>query len=309
MKKKIIISGLAGVAILVVGIFAYVNLPDSVPPFLPAIQTEQHDARQILQQTSSPMPQPTIKSAETPSTLKIVTATQTVPTKPNAQQATGYWAQDQYGWRAVGTPPQCPEPLELSSFVDVNKATSKLYPGQMRSVGYESTAGFRFDGLPNEAVTITVPLSGEVVQAARSLVEGEIQYVFDMISPCGIMFRFDHLLAVTPKFQTIANKLPEPKANDTRSTSVYPPVKVVMGEMIATAVGIHKNKNTFVSFTMYDFRRKNSISQDPAWAAEHPQLDHYVICPFPYFPEEERERVNSLPAADWMSGSKSDFCN
>ena len=69
-----------------------------------------------------------------------------------------------------------------------------------------------------------------------------------------------------------------------------------------------KNKNTFLSWTLFDFRKKNKISQNPKWASEHPTMDHYVICPFPYLPKNEQERLNSLPAADYLSGSKSDFC-
>lgn len=219
-----------------------------------------------------------------------------------------YWELGMDGWTAVGTPPACPEPLRLASIADVNLATSVLYPGQMRSVGYEPTAGYRFDGVPNNRVTIMAPIDGKVVQAARFLVGQEVQYVFDIISPCGIMVRLDHLLTLTPKFMEIASKLPEPREGDSRSTSVFPRVDVVTGEEVATAVGISKNQNTFVSFTVFDFRRKNKISQDESWAKEHPALDHYVICPYPLLPESDYARIKSLPPADMMSGSKSDYC-
>lgn len=227
---------------------------------------------------------------------------------PGQVQDGGYWVQDMDGWKPKGTPPECPNPLRLASFVDVDLATSVLYPGQRRSVGYEPTAGYRFDGLPNEKIVITVPIEGEVVQAARFLVGEEIQYVFDILSPCGIMVRLDHLLTLAPKFQEIAERLPAPKEGDSRSTSVFPRVKVVTGEVVATAVGLRKNKNTFASFTVFDFRQKNQISQNETWAKEHPNLDHYVICPYPYLPEDDFERIKALPAADSMSGSRSDFC-
>jgi len=219
-----------------------------------------------------------------------------------------YWVQDRDGWRAVGTPPKCQEPFRLIPFADANLATSVLYPGQMRSVGYEPTAGYRFDGVPNENITVKAPIDGVVVQAARFLVGGEMQYVFDILNPCGIMIRLDHLLTLSPKFQAIADKLPPPKDNDTRSTSVSPRVEVVAGEVVATATGLRRDNNAFISITMFDFRQKNKISQDEAWAREHPSLDHYVVCPYPYLPEADFARIKTLPAADYMSGSKSDFC-
>lgn len=227
----------------------------------------------------------------------------------NSQSTSVRWVQDENGWKAVGKVPECLKPLNLSSITDLSLATSVLYPGQMRSVGYENTAGFRFDGVPNDKVTVSAPMDGEVVMAARFLVEGEVQYVFDILSPCGIMNRFDHLLTLSPKLEEIANSLPAPKNNDNRSTPVSPPVKISQGEVLATGVGLRKNNNTFISWTVFDFRQENKVSQDSAWAEKHPVMDHYAICPFPYLPNSDQEKIRSLPAADFMSGSTSDFCN
>lgn len=228
---------------------------------------------------------------------------------PGGNSSTTYWVQTESGWKAVGTPPSCPEPLELDSITDISKATSVLYPGQMRSVGYEPTAGFRFDGVSNEEISVRAPIDGEIVYAARFLVGGELQYVFDILSPCGIMNKFDHLLVLPPKLQAIADKLPEPKENDSRSTPVLPPVKVIKGEVLATAIGLRKNNNSFISWTVFDFRQKNKVSKNPSWASDHPELYHYAICPFPYLPKKDQERIAILPAADYMSGKQSDFCN
>lgn len=226
----------------------------------------------------------------------------------NYETSPARWEQDATGWKAIGNPPPCPEPLRLSSVVDVTKATSVLYPGQIRSVGYENTAGFRFDGLADNNIIVKAPMDGEIVQAARFLVGGELQYVIDILSPCGIMNRFDHILTLSEKLQNMADKLPKPKANDSRSTSVNPPVSISQGEVLATAIGLSKNKNVFLSWTVFDFRKKNKISQNLSWAKEHPTMDHYVVCPFPLLPKQDQELVRSLPAADFMSGSKSDFC-
>lgn len=227
----------------------------------------------------------------------------------NLQSSSGRWVQDENGWKAVGKIPKCPEPIQLGSVADLSQATSVLYPGQMRSVGYENTAGFRFEKIPNDEITVMAPMDGEVVMAARFLVDGEIQYVFDILSPCGIMNRFDHLLTLSPKLQEIANSLPQPKNNDNRSTLVSPPVKISQGEVLATGVGLRKNNNTFLSWTVFDFRGKNKASQDPAWAENHPIMDHYAICPFPFLPNSDQDKIKSLPAADFMSSSKSDFCD
>jgi hypothetical protein len=217
-----------------------------------------------------------------------------------------YWRQTEDGWEAFGTPPACPESLVLS-IADISKATSVLYPGQMRSVGYEPTAGFRFDNSKNNEAQVKAPLDGEIIQAARFYEKGQIQYVFDILSPCGIMNRFDHLLEIPLNLQTMADKLPAPKEGDTRSNSINPPVKVAKGDIIATAVG--NTNNTYISWTVFDFRKKNKSSEDKSWAAEHQILYHYAICPFQYMTDEDQTKVKSLPPTDSTSGSKSDFCN
>ena len=144
-------------------------IPESSYSETSPVSTEQpnHQTPTIPAPTSIQPPPP--KAAPTAEETIILSAPKIVPTTQAtpAQSTTSYWVQDRYGWKAVGTPPQCPEPLKLSSFVDLSKATSVLYPGQMRSVGYEPTAGFRFDGLPNEAIQVAVPLSGEVARTPK----------------------------------------------------------------------------------------------------------------------------------------------
>jgi hypothetical protein len=233
--------------------------------------------------------------------------------KPNknlnsSQTQSVRWEQDENGWKAIGNPPPCPQPLAFGSIVDIEQATSVLYPGQMRSVGYENTAGFRFDGLANDEITVYAPMDGEIVRAARFLVDGELQYVVDIVSPCGIMNRFDHILVLPAKLQAMADTLPAPKENDNRSTSVSPPITILKGETLATAVGLKKDNNTFIAWTVFDLRSKNKVSQNPAWASQHHVMDHYAICPYLYLSTENQKVIKTLPAADSMSGSISDFC-
>ena len=94
------------------------------------------------------------------------------------------WARTQDGWKVSGTPPACPNPLvELP--VDINQATSILYPGQSRGGDFKPHGGFRFDNQKNNSVTVTAPLDAELVYASRYIEMGELQYMFDFIAPAG----------------------------------------------------------------------------------------------------------------------------
>ena len=114
----------------------------------------------------------------------------------------------------------CPEPFAFQMPVDISKATSVLYPGQVRGGDYKAHGGFRFDrSHPNE-ITVIAPYDAEVIAGARYPVNGEIQYTFDFSHPCGIRYRFGHLLTLSPKFQAIADKFPLPEGVDSRTTQV-----------------------------------------------------------------------------------------
>lgn len=200
--------------------------------------------------------------------------------------------------------------------VDLNKATSILYPGQKRGGEYKAHGGFRFDGSLTDQITVIAPYDAEVIAGARYPVNGEIQYTFDFAHPCGIRYRFGHLLTLTPKFQEIAEKFPLPKGLDSRTTEVYPAIKVKQGEVIATAVGLTKGGdavfngvNTFVDWGAYDYRKKNESSKDPAWAAEHPyEIESYAVCWFDWISPEDKAKVLALPSSDYESGKESDYC-
>lgn len=210
----------------------------------------------------------------------------------------------------------CPKPFVFPLPVDINKVTSILYPGQVRGGDFKAHGGFRFDkSLPDE-ITVTVPYDAEVVAGARYPVGDEIQYTFDFSHPCGIRYRFGHLLTLAPKFQAIAEKFPLPKELDSRTTEVYPPIKVRQGEIIATAVGLTRGgpnalggANTFVDWGVYDYRQKNESSKDSAWAAVHTSETYqYGVCWFDWISQEDREKVLALPSADGEHGKESDFC-
>ncbi|MEK7153620.1 MAG: hypothetical protein AAB834_06730, partial [Patescibacteria group bacterium] len=127
------------------------------------------------------------------------------------------------GWIALnGTPPACPDPFMINTPSDISKATSVLYPGQERQGGtftgaggsYKPHGAFRFDGLKNNEVDVESPIDGYVYRGSQYLVEGEMQYTFDLIHPCGFMVRLGHLRALSDTFQGYADKFPAAQEGD-----------------------------------------------------------------------------------------------
>lgn len=210
----------------------------------------------------------------------------------------------------------CPSPFIFKLPIDLSRATSILYPGQVRGGDYKAHGGFRFDGSKPDEITVFAPYEAKVVAGARYPVNGEIQYTFDFSHPCGVRYRFGHLLILAPKFRGIAEKFPLPKGMDSRTTEVYPPIKVKQGEVIATAVGLTqggpnelKGFNTFVDWGVYDYRQKNQSSKDPDWTAKHPyEIESYAVCWFDWISPEDKKIVLSLPSSDYQSGKSSDYC-
>ncbi len=204
---------------------------------------------------------------------------------------------------------------DLLSPVDVSKATSILYPGQTRGGDFKPHGGFRFDGLKNEDVTVTVPLAAKVTSGSRYIERGEVQYMFDFEGDCGINYRFDHLKTLSAKFQAIADKLPAAKVDDSRTTAVSPEVSVATGEVVATAVGFavgDNGPNVSVDFGVYDKRQKNASSKDAAWVAAHSEdgdQAYYGVCWFDLLPAADAAIVKALPAGDSAAGKTSDYCN
>ena len=222
---------------------------------------------------------------------------------------------DNKAWKANGNPPKCPDPLVIDPPVDVNLASGILYPGQYRGGDYKPHGGFRFDNMANNLVTVTAPIDGYLDKASRHLEEGETQYSLYFINDCGILFKLDHLLTLTPKFQAIVEKIPMGNEGDSRTTEVSPKVFVAKGELVATEVGFKDYqgaKNIFMDFGLYDLRTRNEASKNPAFAKEHKGEEEYsfnALCWLDYLNEPSRSVVKNLPAADGQSGKTSDYCN
>lgn len=227
-------------------------------------------------------------------------------------QASVVWQLGADGWEAVSTPSTCPTLLVLQTPVDMTNVTAILYPGQTRGGNYKPHGGFRFDKATTNTVAVSAPMDAYVVEGSRYLVEGETQYMFDFIAPCGIMYRLGHLLKLTPTFQAIADTFPAATEGDSRTTMVSPQVSVKARDAVATAIGVTKGTNVFVDFGVYDLRTKNEASKDAAWAANpvhDPELAQHAVCWFDLLPAPDAAKVKSLPAGDPASGKTSDFCH
>lgn len=244
----------------------------------------------------------------TPTPTATTPPTTTTPTTPAPTTFTGWGFKGQV-WSAIGTPPACASPLVMPLPVEMGRVTSILYPGQVRG-DYKAHGGFRYD-LPGQttAVEVKTTMSARVLRAARYLASGEIQYTFDFVNDCGIMFRFGHLRDLAPKFQAIADTLPVPIELDSRATGISG-VTAAQGEVVGTGVGLRDSaRNVFLDYGVYDLRQRNASSNDPAWLAAHDNdTMPYGTCWFDLLSASDAALVRSLPPADGLMGRTSDYC-
>ncbi len=203
-----------------------------------------------------------------------------------------------------GQPP-CPNPLIFKTPVDMNKVTSILYPGQERSGYFKPHGGFRFDNAKPDEIEVVTPLDSILQDVQGYREDGEIQYLFDFVNPCGIVYRFDHLATLAPKFAKLVESLPIIDEKEWKegkgvhqSNLRKQNITVKQGEVVATAVGFRKTNNVFVDFGVYDLRGKNMF-QNPR---------PYAICWFDLLSPQDAAKVKNLPAADSINGKKSAYC-
>lgn len=242
--------------------------------------------------------------------LSIVTFLSACQGNPDGKDNQGTWSFDGESWQSSGTPSNCLDPLTIPSPVDMNLASAILYPGQYRGSDYKPHGGIRFESKSNE-VAVTVPLDAEIYKASRYIESGEIQYLFFFINSCGIMYKFDHLLTLSPTFQVIADSLPEAKQDDSRTTNLDPMPSVKAGDAVATAVGLSSSNNVFLDFGVYDLRSKNKAYEIESWKIEHQadkEMAPYGICWLDYLSGDAKSISKALPGGDGKSGKTSDYC-
>lgn len=233
------------------------------------------------------------------------------PASPEQGSVSAYWSFDGTAWKSSGTPPTCPDPLKLRSPIHKDLATAVLYPGQTRGGNYKPHGGFLFASSTNNAVTVTAPMDGQLVLGSRYIEQGEVQYLLFFVNPCGIAYRFDHLLTLAPEMQKVADIFPEPQPNNSQTTMLATPVEVKAGDTIASAVGFKNMPNVSVDFGVYDLRAPNAASQNAAFAQKHQnekEQAFYAVCWLNMIEEPAGNMFRQLPGGDMTAGKSSDYC-
>lgn len=213
------------------------------------------------------------------------------------------WSYDGQKWQPSATPPRCPSPL-LASPVDVSKATSMLMPGEIRGNNYKPHGGFRFDSSKSDEITVKLAMDATVTRGSRYIEQGEVQYMFDFINACGIMMRYDHLLTLSDDFKALADSLPEPRVDDSRTTNLEAKT-FKAGDVIASAVGFKNSGNVGVDFGVYDLRNHNEASNNKDYAAAHKneaELAYFAVCWF------DMLGPDSTAVKQLAAGRTSDYC-
>lgn len=222
------------------------------------------------------------------------------------------WEWNGSKWQSSGQAPSCNDPVKFSvAPTDLSKATAVLYPGQSRGGNYKPHGGFRFDNSTNSDVTVKAIMDGYVVSGSRYIESGETQYVFTIENSCGIAYRYDHLATLSETMQKIADSLPEPKVDDSRTTKFESPIQVKSGDVIATSVGFKNNSNVSFDLGVYDYRQTNEAAKDANFVKTHQnELSQagYALCWFDMFSTSDSDLMKSLPAADANAGKTSDYC-
>lgn len=223
------------------------------------------------------------------------------------------WQQTENGWQATEKAPACPSQPMFKMPADIKKVTSLLYPGQTRGGNYKPHGGFRFDKISDNTVKVTAPMDGYIVKGSRYFAEGtsEVQYTFDVMNNCGVMYRVGHLRELPANLQKLVDAMPQPSASSMLQR-VEPAVYIKQGDVMATKVGITQDKNTFFDWGVYDYRQTNEASKSTAYKSSHPQgeLAWHAVCWFQgWLPAADQAKLRALPAGDPGSGKTSDYCN
>jgi hypothetical protein len=161
-------------------------------------------------------------------------------------------------------------------------------------------------------MTVTAPIDGFLVRGGQYLAEGEIQYTFDAMNNCGVLYRVGHFREIPANLMALTTSWPAAVEGDSRTHSINPPVFVAKGEVMATKVGIIKDKNTFFDWGVYDYRTTNKASESAAYQTAHTtekELAWHAVCWFDWLSASNEAAVRALPPGDPTSGKKSDYCS
>lgn len=222
------------------------------------------------------------------------------------------WRENTWAPGGITKPPDCPEPFEIHSPVDLSRVPSIMYPGQVRGGDYKPHGGFRIKAETGPYVDIKAPFDAYVTDGSRYIEGGAVQYLFTFVHPCGMAYRLDHLHTLSDELQKYITELPEPKTDDSRTTNFKQPQLIKQGTLLATSVGAHTNDNHGFDFGMYDLRKRNEASQNPDYTAQHQaeaSQAFYSLCWLDMLtPASDSALVRSLPGDDFYVRKASDYC-
>lgn len=235
----------------------------------------------------------------------------------SSKQAVVWMSDGSGGWMTSRTPPACPASLAWQLPIDdLGAVVTVLYPGQLRGGRYKGHGGFLMNA---SATTVRAPIDGYLVGVAayRETLTGvpgpggEVQYLLDIQHPCGMLVRFDHLKALSPRFASAVAAVPV--RDDSRGTWINPPVKVKRGEVIATTVGYTELAvNPVFDFGVYDARspQPNRRSKAELFAfGPDGQLGSYAVCWFDLFGAQTAAAIRAVPKTNVEAQQGSDTCS
>lgn len=246
----------------------------------------------------------------------VFSKTQNKDNESSSSVDSGYieWNFNGDSYQPSAKPPDCENPLVIQSPIDSTKATSVLYPGQVRGGDFKPHGGIGVDDAANNELAVKAIRNAYLYQGSRYIEQGAVQYMFDFIDPCGIMYRMDHLATLSPEFQKYADQLPEPKVDDSRTQVFNEHPLIKQGTVIATAVGYSTpTVNAFFDLGVYDLRRPNQASQTEIYKTDQGRIQDksqsfFAVCWFDLLQGEDKTTVQNLPARDGVNGTISDYC-
>lgn len=236
-------------------------------------------------------------------------------TTSNSNSGDGYvgWSFNGATWQADSKAPACEDPLVIGAPMDTSKASSVLYPGQVRGGDYKPHGGIGVDNATTNNFDVYALRNAYLYRGSRYIEAGQVQYMFDFLDPCGIMYRYDHLATLSPEFQKYADQLPQPQPDDSRTTIFNEHPLIDKGSLIATAIGFTEPQiNAFFDVGVYDLRQPNAQSTteifktDPQRAQDKEQ-SYFSVCWFNLLQGSDKDAVAKLPARNAAENS-SDFC-
>lgn len=220
----------------------------------------------------------------------------------------GEWRFDGDKWIAPKDAPACEDPLRIIAPMDVKRATSKLYPGQVRGTDFKPHGGLAIDTTPDTRVDIYAIRDAHLVRGSFYVENGVDTYLLDFVDQCGIMYRYDHLAVLSPQLASYA----PPLQPDSRTIEIKGRPYVRQGDLIATAVG--QDGNVGFDLGVYDLRKPNDASKTDIYQTDQRRIEDkeqsfYAVCWFDLLPPADKAIVDVLPSRSGAhEGTSSDYC-